>query len=257
MNHILKGLLAITFYALCCNSFADKLTLQDGQTLEGTLVGRSDGMVIFSIAGQELKIPESNIAALEVTSFGGSAAPPPAPEAAPAAAPPAPAPEAEPQSVTVPTGTRLVLRMTQALDSKKHQTGHRFTAKLEADLVTNGVVVATRGTTVYGALMSAKSSGRMAGSSELTAVFTDILIDNQMHPISTQPMQARTENTAKKSAKRTAGASALGGLYGGSSSAKKGAKVGLGASILTSGNQIHIPAGTLVETQLTAPFTVD
>ncbi len=92
--------------------------------------------------------------------------------------------------------------------------------------------------------MSAKQSGRVAGSSEMTVAITDLLIDNRMHPVATQPLQAKTENTAKKSGRTIIGA-------------KNAAKVGVGASILTGGNKINIPAGTLVETQFRAPFTTD
>ena len=69
-------------------------------------------------------------------------------------------------------------------------------------------------------------------------------------------LKAQGANEAGRTAGRTARAAALGGLYGGSSSAKKGAKVGLGASILTSGASINIPAGTLVETNLRNPLTL-
>ena len=53
---------------------------------------------------------------------------------------------------------------------------------------------------------------------------------------------------------RTARAAAIGGLVGGSSGARTGAKVGVGASILTSGSSINVPAGTIVETELAGPL---
>ena len=94
------------------------------------------------------------------------------------------------------------------------------------------------------------------GSSELVLSFTEILIDEQMVDIETASLQAVTDNTAKNSVGKTARAAAIGGLIDGSSGARTGAKVGLGASIITSGNSINIPAGSLLETQLTAPLTL-
>jgi len=82
---------------------------------------------------------------------------------------------------------------------------------------TGGVVVAPRGSTVFGVLAEAKKSGRLAGKSELTTVLTDIMINNQLVPIATS-----------------------------------GVKVGVGASILTSGSQVYIPRGTLLEYTLGA-----
>jgi len=45
-------------------------------------------------------------------------------------------------------------------------------------------------------------------------------------------------------------------LVDGSSGAKTGAKVGLGASILTGGQSINVPAGTLLETALRTPLSI-
>ena len=172
----------------------------------------------------------------------------------------APAPEAKappkPKTATAPSGTRLVIRMSESIDTRRHSAGHRFRAQLESALTVNGTTIAPRGTMVYGRIAQAKSGGRAVGSSELAIEFTDIMLNDQMYEIATDGLKAQTGNEAGRTAGRTARAAALGGLYGGSSSAKKGAKVGLGASILTSGSSINIPAGTLVETNLRTPLTV-
>ena len=241
--------------ALATTAVADQLILKDGQVLEGNFVGRADGMVTFEIAGQQLKIPEANVESMTMT-MGGSAAPAAQAAPAPAPAPPPPPPPKPKAKPTVPAGTRLTLRMAESIDTSRHKAGHRFIAKLEADLVADGVVVAPRGTTVYGQLVSATSSGRVAGSSSLTVAFTDILINNQMYPISTEPMSGKTDNTAKKSGRQIGRAAVIGGLIDGSSGAKTGAAVGAGAAILTSGNQAGIPSGTLLDTQLRAPLTI-
>ena len=75
--------------------------------------------------------------------------------------------------ITVPAGTRILIRTVDAIDSSKQKTGFRFTATLETDLQAEDKVVAPRGTTVYGRLAQASSAGRMSGSSELTLELTD------------------------------------------------------------------------------------
>ena len=109
---------------------------------------------------------------------------------------------------------------------------------------------------VYGRIAQARTGGRAVGSAELAIEFTDIMLNDQMYEIATQGLKAQTGNEAGRTAGRTARAAALGGLVSGSSGARTGAKVGLGASILTSGASINIPAGTLVETNLRTPLTV-
>jgi hypothetical protein len=226
---------------------ADTLTLTDGQVIKGKYVIKDDKEVTFEVAGQQLKIPLASVASLDMD----FATPAPAETSAPAE----PAAAAAPVKKIVPAGTRVVARTSEAIDSKKHKEGHKFTARLEADMVVDEVVVAPRGSTLYGVLSSAKSSRRLAGSSEMVLTFTDILINNQMYPIATSSLKAVTENTAKKTAGTTARAAAIGGLVGGSDDAKRGAKIGLGLSVLSSGNQINIPRDSLLEFQLATPFS--
>ncbi|MEH6556223.1 MAG: hypothetical protein V7459_12150 [Oceanicoccus sp.] len=231
---------------------ADTLIMNDGQVIEGKFVARDDQNVTFEIGGQLVKFPTAGVKSVAMD----MAAPvPAAPVAAAPVAPVAPAP-AKPESITVPAGTRVMARMVDALDSKRHKEGHRFTARLEADMVVDGNTVAPRGATLYGILTTSKSSGRAAGSSEISMTFTDIMVNNQMHSIETTGLKAKTDNTAKKTAGTVGKGALLGGLLGGSDDAKRGAAIGLGLSVLTSGNQINIPRGTLVEFELRAPLTI-
>ena len=253
-KRIAKGLGTLVLSGLAATATADEIILKDGQVLEGNFVGRADGMVTFEIGGQQLKIPESNVESLKITTGGSSA---PAAQAAAAPPPPPPPPPPPKAKPTVPAGTRLTVRMAESIDTKRHKAGHRFIAKLEADLVAGGVVIAPRGTTVYGQLVSASSSRRVAGTSSLTIAFTDILINNKMYPISAEPMSGQTENTARKSAGQVGRAAVIGGLIDGSSGAKTGAAVGAGAAILTGGNQAGVASGTLLDTELRSPLTID
>ncbi len=221
---------------------ADTLELVDGSLVEGAFVGGNTTSVMFETAGQVAVYETSKVVALWF-SAGVEIA-----EAALAA----PAPE----NVVVPEGTRLMVRLSDTLDSSRHSSGHRFRGQLEGALVVRGTEVAPRGTWVYGQITQARQSGRVAGSSELALEFTDIMIGDQLFPISTTGLTAETGNTARQTVGRTARATAVGGLIGGSSGRRTGARVGAGVSILTSGQSINIPAGTLVEANLRAPLSL-
>ena len=162
----------------------------------------------------------------------------------------------DPNSITVPAGTRLVIRTTDAIDSSRHSAGHRFRGQLEGALVVDGVTAVTRGAFIHGRITQAQQGGRVAGSSELSAEFTDIMINDQLIPISTGGLSAQTQGEAGRTVGRTARAAAVGGLMGGSSGARTGARVGAGASVLTRGSSVNIPRGTIIETTLSAPLTV-
>jgi hypothetical protein len=248
----MKSLLISFFFVslgLSGYSFADELTLKDGQVIMGKFISRDAKEVVFEIAGQQLKFPSNKVQGISFSDV------PTTPAVKPVAKEPVPAAKSENKAITVPAGTRVVVRTGTTLNSKQHNQGHKFTARLEADLVLNNVVVAPRGSTLYGVITSAKKSGRLVGKATMELGFTDIMINNQMIPIKTSAVQAVTEATGKKTVGTTARAAAIGGLINGSDGAKDGAKIGLGLSLLTRGNDINIPVGTMLEFQLTAPFT--
>jgi len=241
----MKKLLTSTFLGLTLLSsacvMADVLILKDGQSLTGTLVSRNTDKIVFDIAGQQLSFDTDKVKSI---SFDD-------------AAPVTTSDNAKNKSTEIvsggvaPIGTRVVVKTNTAINSRQHKAGHKFTVSLEADLIANEVVIAPRGSTVYGVISQAKQSGRLLGKTSVQLIMTDIMINNQMKPIKTSEIKALTQGTGKTTVSRTARLAAIGGLANGSDGAKNMAKVGVGVSLLTSGNSINIPAGTLLEFQLT------
>jgi len=166
--------------------------------------------------------------------------------------------------VTVPAGTRVLIRMTDSVDSSKQKAGYRFTGSLETNLQADDVVVAPRGTTVYGRLASASSSGRMSGSSELTLELTDILINGTANPLLTSTYEVKGKGEGSNTAKKVVGGAGLGALIGGLAGGGKGAGIGVlagaaGGTALASakkGEQLSIPSESLLEFRLAQPVTL-
>ena len=164
-------------------------------------------------------------------------------------------------TVTVPAGTRILIRTVDPIDSTTEKTGDRFTGYLETNLQASNVVVAPRGTTVYGRLASASSAGRMSGSSDLTLELTDIQINGNAHPLLTSTYEIKGKGEGSNTAKKTIGGAGLGaligGLAGGGTGAGIGALVGLGAGTAISaskkGEQLQIPSESLLEFRLAQP----
>jgi len=225
-------------------SFADTLELRDGSIVEGKYMGGTQNSIRFQTGGQTRTYSTADVLALTIDSpAAGAGAPAQQPAAAAAAV------------VTVPAGTFVLVRMTQAVDSSRHSVGHRFTAVLEADLVAGNQVAAQRGSNVYGRLTEAKQAGRVAGKSELTLELTGIMINNQIKPVVTSEVKAAaSQGSGRSTARRTAGGAVIGGAIGGSKGARRGAAVGAGVSVLTKGPSVNIPADTLLDFRLAAPF---
>ena len=218
----LRNITVILFVTLISGlAMADTLELSDGTILEGDFVGFSNGIAMFDIGESIEAYPKGDVVAIYLSAGVATATQ--------AATVP------DQSRITVPAGTRLVIRMAETVDSKKHGAGHKFRGQLEGALVVNGQTAAPKGTIVYGVVVSAQNARRAAGSAELSIEFRDMMIDDQIYPIATETLSAVSDDEAKKTVGRTARAAAIGGLIDGSSGAKTGAKVGLGASIVTGG----------------------
>ncbi|MGA7414681.1 MAG: hypothetical protein WBW33_29700 [Bryobacteraceae bacterium] len=172
--------------------------------------------------------------------------------------------QAAPTRVTVPAGTRILVRMVDSVDSSKQETGYRFTARLETNLQVGDVVVAPRGTTVYGRLAKAKSAGNMSGGAELTLELTDIVISGTAYPLLTSNYEVASQGQGNKTARRIVGGTGLGALVGGLAGGGKGAAIGAGAgaaagttlSAATKGKQVSVSSESLVEFRLQQPVSL-
>ena len=166
--------------------------------------------------------------------------------------------------VAVPAGTRVLIRLVNSVDSSKQQAGYRFTANLETNLQVGEVVVAPRGTTVYGRLANAKSAGNVSGGAELTLELTDIVINGTAYPLLTSTYQVASQGQGSKTAKRVVGGTGLGALIGGVAGGGKGAAIGAGAgaaagatvSAATKGKQVSVPSESLLEFRLQQPASL-
>jgi hypothetical protein len=166
--------------------------------------------------------------------------------------------------LTVPAGTRILIRTTDAIDSTKQKAGYRFSASLETNLQAQDTTVAPRGTTVYGRLTQASSAGRMSGSSELTIELTDIVINGTAYPLLTSTYEVKGKGEGGSTAKKVIGGAGLGALIGGIAGGGKGAAIGAAAgggagtavSAAKKGQQVQIPSESLIEFRLQEPVSL-
>jgi len=221
---------------------ADTIELADGSILEGDFVGSSNGIIMFNTGDGIEAYPEDQVTGVFFSSGVQTAT-------SIASAPPAP-------TQTVPAGTRMVIRTIEDVDTRRHGAGHRFRAQLEGAIVIDGVTLIPNGVFIHGVIASASKGGNLAGSSNMTMEFTDIMINDSLFPIATGSIKAQTGNEAGRTLGRTARAAAVGGLIDGKSGARTGMKVGAGVSVLTSGASINVPRGTILETTFRTPLVI-
>jgi len=168
------------------------------------------------------------------------------------------------KKVTVPAGTRILIRTIDPIDSSKQKTGYRFQASLETNLQVEDTVVAPRGTIVYGRLAQASSAGRMSGSSELTLEMTDIVINGTSYPLLTSTYEIKGKGEGKKTAGKVLGGAGLGAIIGGIAGGGTGAAIGVlagaagGTALAGSkkGEQLQIPSESLLEFRIEQPVSL-
>lgn len=165
------------------------------------------------------------------------------------------------KKITVPAGTRILIRMIDSIDSSKQKAGDRFTASLETNLQVEDVIVAPRGSRVHGRLAQASSAGKMSGSSQLTIELTDIVINGTAYPLLTSTYEIKGKGEGKKTAGKIIGGAGLGALIGGIAGGGTGAAIGVavgavgGTAIAASkkGEQLQISSESLLEFRLQQP----
>jgi hypothetical protein len=248
---------------------ADTLRLKDGQVLQGRYMGGTRNNISFQVDGQvePADYPVSQVSSI---TFG-------APAAAAAAAPPRRSLETRPPTtlqapnlatstdrITVPAGTRLLVRMIDSIDSDRNRIGDRFRGMLQENLVVEGRIVAPKGTDVYGRLAEAREAGRLAGRSELKLELTDMVLNNQPQPIMASPYEVAGKGRGGNTAAKTAGGAAVGAVIGGIAGGGRGAAIGAGVgggagaatNVITRGERVRVPSETLIEFTIQQPFTV-
>jgi hypothetical protein len=174
-----------------------------------------------------------------------------------------PAP-AEPQSIVVPAGTMLTVRLGEALSSKSSEAGQSFSATVATPVESGGRTVIPAGATASGTVVAAHAAGRFKGASLLQIKLDAITVDGKRHAIQTSSVARSEKGKGKRSAALIgggAGAGAIiGALAGGGKGAAIGALAGGGAgtagSAFTGNRDVTLPAESAVSFKLEAPLEI-
>jgi hypothetical protein len=261
-------------YLLGSTAWGDSLQLKNGSLIKGKYLGGTETEVVFQVGSSTQRYAVSDVESISFDAASRAPAPTAAPQPVPRPTPPPTATSAAPQLAprpvpaaprpattstakarSVPTGTRLLVRTIDAVDSDRNQIGDKFKASLEEPLTVGDVVVAPKGTYVYGRLIEAKEAGHIQGRSELRLELTGIVVNGQTIGISTGDYAVSGGSRGESTAKRVGGGAALGAIIGavagGGKGAAVGATVGAGAGtavqVMTKGEQVHVPSETLLE----------
>jgi hypothetical protein len=239
---LLAGLLAVV------PGLSDTLTLRDGRTVEGNFVSGTTRQIKLETSSGTMTFDIGQVTSIVFASSGQAAVYQPQAYAQPAM-PNQPPPVA---GMELLSGTALVVRMIDSVDSNVHQRGHMFRASLDEPVYLNGQQLIPRGANVVVRLVDSKESGKLTGRSSLTLNLASVAVNGRMVDVNTQSVSQVSSSRGARTAKTTGGGAALGAVIGGIAGGGKGAAIGAGAGatagagvqVLTKGQRVHIPSET-------------
>jgi hypothetical protein len=189
---------------------------------------------------------------------GAGASSPAAGDLTASTAPSAPVAPPPPQPVTVPSGTRLSIRLNQELNSETAQVGDTFRGSISTAVVVGETIAIPTTADVEGRVVDVKSAGRFAGQSDLVIELTRLHMNGKTYTLTTDRWSKSGSSRGKSTAAKVGGGAAvgavLGGIFGGGKGAAIGAAAGAGAgtgvSAVGKGQQILLKPETVLDFQL-------
>ena len=174
-------------------------------------------------------------------------------------------PNRTPQTVTIPAGTVLAVRLRQLVSTDKQSEGDPFTATLDDPVIIDGFVIADRGSLVRGKVSSLTRASRGSSHAAIALELMEInTTDGQKVEVHTaQVSQAAASHPGREAAKVGAIA-ALGAIIGAAAGGGKGAAIGAGAGaaggggavLASKGEEVRLPAETRLTFKLAEPITL-
>jgi hypothetical protein len=226
-----------------------QLTREDGGVVEGKLTARDEETVKVNVGRVTRTVSKKDVADVRIVDPNDK------PVALPAIA--------KFREYTVPAGTKISVRLGEAVSSGTSQAGDNITATLADPVTIDGVQVLPAGSTVRGVVASAEPSGKVKGRASLALNFTHVTAHGETYPIDAKFSMVAPSNKNRDTDKivlPAAGGAIIGAIIGGGKGAAVGAAVGGGAGtaavLMTKGKEVGLASGTELSVATTQPIDV-
>jgi hypothetical protein len=162
------------------------------------------------------------------------------------------------EEVRLPEGTSIEVRLDHALSSKTARREDRVSATVADPVRAAGVLAIPAGTEVEGVVTSAEAAERPSKAGRIELEFDSLYLDHTRLDMRGHVAEIRESGgQAKKAGIGAAIGGILGGILGGKGGAIAGILIGGGGSVVaTKGEDVELPAGTVVTVRLERALTI-
>ncbi len=241
---------------------ADTLTLRDGRRIEGTFMG-GDSRQVRIATGE--KIESYPVTDVQSVMFGAASSTEstrrPMTSGTSTSSTPRSATTTRLGPVELPSGTNMVIRMVDAVDSERDQIGQTYRATMDEAVSANNQEVIPRGADVIVKLIADKEAGRISGRSEVTLDLVSVNVAGRVVDLNTATVTQSSDSRTTRSAQVIGGTAAVGAIIGAIAGGGRGAAIGAASGagagtavqVLTKGPKVKIPAETVLTFTLEQP----
>jgi hypothetical protein len=131
-----------------------------------------------------------------------------------------------PQTITIPAGTVITVRLGETLSSKESSAGQGFSATVAEPVVVDGKTVIEKGAAARGTVVDAKSMGHFKGGALLEVRLSSVSINGKETSVDTGMVARSVAGKGKRSAGFIGGGAGAGALIGALAGGGKGAAIG-------------------------------
>jgi len=170
-----------------------------------------------------------------------------------------------PQTVTIPAGTMLTVRLRQLISTDQQSEGDPFAATLDQPIVIDGFVIADKGSNVRGKITSLTNPGRVKGRAAISLELTEInTTDGQRVEVHTDTYRNEAASGKKGDMAKLGAGAAIGAIIGAIAGGGTGAAIGAGiggaagggAVLATKGEEVRLTAETRLTFRLAENLTL-
>lgn len=169
-----------------------------------------------------------------------------------------------PASITLPAGTTVNVRLTQAVDVDVAQAGMTFKARVDDPVSVDGRVVIPREAGAVVQAVKVAQSGEFKGSDQISLKLNSVSIGGRVYQVATEYATVQGKGEGKRTARKVGGGAGLGAIVGGIAGGGEGALIGAvvggiaGTAVAASGQEhLQLPAETRLQFKLASSVRIE